>query len=125
MNVRLKQISIRIIPLGTHRGPNNESKVILHHEAEPLLTQRFLPAKIWLSPIKIIKFTKKDWEQRTSDSSNANLPIFNIGVGRGGPGPPNNLGGGANIPFGPPNNPPAFSISMWSGKKSQMYQVEG
>ena len=35
-----------------------------------------------------------------------------IGVGRGGarggggPGPPNNLRGGANIPFGPPNNPP-------------------
>ena len=35
-------------------------------------------------------------------------PEINIGVGRGGggarggPGPPNNLGGGANIPFGPP-----------------------
>ena len=32
-----------------------------------------------------------------------------IGVGRGGPGgarPPNNLRGRANIPFGPPNNPP-------------------
>ena len=26
--------------------------------------------------------------------------------GQGGPGPPNNLRGGANIPFGPPNNPP-------------------
>ena len=30
-----------------------------------------------------------------------------IGVGRGGARPPpNNLRGGANIPFGPPNNPP-------------------
>ena len=33
-----------------------------------------------------------------------------IGVGRGGArggqAPPNNLRGGANIPFGPPNNPP-------------------
>ena len=28
------------------------------------------------------------------------------GGGQGGPGPPNNLRGGANIPFGPPNNPP-------------------
>ena len=26
--------------------------------------------------------------------------------GQGGPGPHNNLRGGANIPFGPPNNPP-------------------
>ena len=40
---------------------------------------------------------------------------FVIGVGRGGGGqggpggaraPPNNLRGGGNIPFGPPNNPP-------------------
>ena len=33
-----------------------------------------------------------------------------IGVGRGGArggqAPPDNLRGGANIPFGPPNNPP-------------------
>ena len=41
-----------------------------------------------------------------------------IGVGRGGarggPGPPNNLrGGGGNIPFGPPNNPPTFSFSFY------------
>ena len=40
-----------------------------------------------------------------------------IGVGRGGgqggPGPPNNLRGGANIPFGPPNNPPTFSFSFY------------
>ena len=28
------------------------------------------------------------------------------GGGGGGAGPPNNLRGGANIPFGPPNNPP-------------------
>ena len=27
------------------------------------------------------------------------------GGGQGGTGPPNNLRGGANIPFGPPNNP--------------------
>ena len=36
--------------------------------------------------------------------------LKSIGVGRGGgqggPGPPNNLRGGANILFGPPNNPP-------------------
>ena len=40
-----------------------------------------------------------------------------IGVGRGGgqggARPPNNLGGGANIPFGPPNNPPAFSFNFY------------
>ena len=45
-----------------------------------------------------------------------------IGVGReggggagGGPGPPINLGGGrgANIPFGPLNNPPAFSFNFY------------
>ena len=40
-----------------------------------------------------------------------------IGVGRGGarggPGLPNNFGGGAKIPFGPPNNPPAFSFNFY------------
>ena len=42
------------------------------------------------------------------------------GVGRGGGGarggqapPPNNLRGGANIPFGPPNNPPTFSFNFY------------
>ena len=32
-----------------------------------------------------------------------------------GPGPPNNLrgGGGGNIPFGPPNNPPTFSFNFY------------
>ena len=38
-------------------------------------------------------------------ASPESVPIY-IGVGRGGgtggPGPPNNLRGGANIPFGPP-----------------------
>ena len=55
-----------------------------------------------------------------------------IGVGRGGPGwvgagPPNNLrGGGGNIPFGLPNNPPTFSFNFYvKQEKSQMYQVEG
>ena len=33
--------------------------------------------------------------------------------GQGGPGPPNNLRGGANIPFGPPNNPPTFSFNFY------------
>ena len=33
--------------------------------------------------------------------------------GQGGPGPPNNFGGGANIPFGPPNNPPTFSFNFY------------
>ena len=40
----------------------------------------------------------------------------NIGVGRGGARgarPPNNLRGGANIPFGPPNNPPTFSFNFY------------
>ena len=41
----------------------------------------------------------------------------NIGVGRGGgPGgarPPNNFGGGANIPFGPPNNSPTFFFNFY------------
>ena len=43
-----------------------------------------------------------------------------IGVGRGGarggqggPGPPNNLRGGANIPFGPPNNSPTFFFNFY------------
>ena len=126
MNVRLKQISIRIIPLGTHRGPNNESKVILHHEAEPLLTQRFLPAKIWLSPIKIIKFTKKDWEQRTSDSSNANLPIFNIGVGRGGARPPPIIWeGGPTYPLAPPIIHPPFQFLCEAGKNHKCTKLKG
>ena len=34
------------------------------------------------------------------------------GGGGGGQGGPN-LGGGANIPFGPPNNPPAFSFNLY------------
>ena len=42
---------------------------------------------------------------------------IDIGVGRGGArgaGPPNNLrGGGGNIPFGPPNNPPTFSFNFY------------
>ena len=48
------------------------------------------------------------------------LPCTFIGVGRGGEGgaggarpPPNNFGGGANIPFGPSNNPPAFSFNFY------------
>ena len=59
-----------------------------------------------------------------------------IGVGRGGarggggPGPPNNLRGGANIPFAPPspppNNPPTFSFNFYlKQEKITMYQVEG
>ena len=44
-----------------------------------------------------------------------------IGVGRGGmggrggggPGPPIIWEGGANIPFGPPNNPTAFSFNFY------------
>ena len=42
-----------------------------------------------------------------------------IGVGRGGPGggggqAPNNLrGGGGNIPFATPNNPPTFSFNFY------------
>ena len=44
--------------------------------------------------------------------------VILIGVGRGGAGggpgpPPNNLRGGANIPFGPPNNPPIFSFNFY------------
>ena len=42
--------------------------------------------------------------------------FHHIGVGRGGPGgpgPPNNLRGGANIPFGPPNNPPTFPFNFY------------
>ena len=35
------------------------------------------------------------------------------GGGRGGQAPPNNLRGGANIPFGPPNNPPTFSFNFY------------
>ena len=45
---------------------------------------------------------------------------FYIGVGRGGGGgarggqaPPIILEGGANIPFGPPNNPPTFSFNFY------------
>ena len=42
---------------------------------------------------------------------------YYIGVGRGGArggqAPPNNFGEGANIPFGPPNNPPAFSFNFY------------
>ena len=39
---------------------------------------------------------------------------LHIGVGRGGgPGPPNNLRGGANIPFGPPNNSPTFFFNFY------------
>ena len=55
-----------------------------------------------------------------------------IGVGRGGarggggPGPPNNLGGGPTYPLAPPNNPQAFSFNFYvKQEKSQMYQVEG
>ena len=33
--------------------------------------------------------------------------------GPGGPGPRNNLRGGANIPFGPPNNPSIFSFNFY------------
>ena len=41
--------------------------------------------------------------------------VASIGVGRGGGGakPPNILGGGANIPSGSPNNPPAFSFNFY------------
>ena len=35
------------------------------------------------------------------------------GARGGGPGPPIILEGGANIPFGPPNNPPAFSFNFY------------
>ena len=35
------------------------------------------------------------------------------GWGPGGPGPPNNLRGGGNIPFGPPNYPPTFSFNFY------------
>ena len=35
------------------------------------------------------------------------------GGGGGGAGPPNSLKGGANIPFGPPNNPPTFSFNFY------------
>ena len=37
------------------------------------------------------------------------------GGGRGGGGrpPPNNLREGANIPFGPPDNPPTFSFNFY------------
>ena len=39
------------------------------------------------------------------------------GVG-GGQAPPNNFGGGGgNIPFGPPNNPPAFSFNFYVKKE--------
>ena len=42
--------------------------------------------------------------------------LSHIGVGRGGGGgqaPPIILEGGANIPFGPPNNPPTFSFNFY------------
>ena len=47
-----------------------------------------------------------------------NFTSKSIGVGRGVGGgrrarPPNNFGGGGNIPFGPPNNPPAFAFSVY------------
>ena len=35
------------------------------------------------------------------------------GRGGGGQARPNNLRGGANIPFGPPNNPPTFSFNFY------------
>ena len=41
--------------------------------------------------------------------------IIGVGRGSGGEGarpPPNNLRGWANIPFGPPNNPPTFSFNF-------------
>ena len=41
-----------------------------------------------------------------------------IGVGRGGPGPPNNLRGGPTYPMAPPIiHPPFPTISMWNRKK--------
>ena len=48
------------------------------------------------------------------------------GGGPGGAGPPNNLRGGTNIPFGPPNNPPTFSFNFYvKQEKITNVQVEG
>ena len=46
--------------------------------------------------------------------------------GQGGPGPPNNLRGGANIPFGPPIIHPHFpSISIWNRKNHKCTKLKG
>ena len=62
---------------------------------------------------------------------------INIGVGRGGAGgggggrgggagPSNNLRGGANIPFGHPNNPPPFSFNFYvKQEKITNVSIEG
>ena len=62
------------------------------------------------------------------NSDHLEVPYIGVGRGgaRGGQAPPNNLRGGANIPFGPPNNPLTFSFNFYvKQEKTQMYQVEG
>ena len=45
---------------------------------------------------------------------------------RGGPGPPNNFGGGeGQHTLWPPNNPPFPSISMWNGKNHKCTKLKG